>query len=240
MPFRPARVRTYVRMLTTNQKGAIAEQAIMLAAVRLDLPVYRPVHEHGRMDLVLEAAGRLWGVQCNWASLSEDRTHVVAGLRTSRRGPSGHVHRTYTASEIDLFALYCGELDRCFLLPISLFEGVGLVHLRLTPARNGQVACTNLADDFDFVGAIAQLGERVTGSHEVAGSSPASSISSGPFTAVGSNPFRNRLGYWMERVAGGDEILVTFRGKPRVRLVPATGRTTASPSPLAERSPPTE
>jgi antitoxin (DNA-binding transcriptional repressor) of toxin-antitoxin stability system len=38
---------------------------------------------------------------------------------------------------------------------------------------------------------------------------------------VGSNPFRDRLGYWMERAAGGEEILVTFRGKPRIRLAPA-------------------
>jgi prevent-host-death family protein len=37
---------------------------------------------------------------------------------------------------------------------------------------------------------------------------------------VGSNPFRDRLGYWLERVAKGDEILVTYRGKPRVRLTP--------------------
>jgi antitoxin (DNA-binding transcriptional repressor) of toxin-antitoxin stability system len=44
----------------------------------------------------------------------------------------------------------------------------------------------------------------------------------------------------MERAAGGEEILVTFRGKPRVRLVPASGGTTVSPSLLGEPSPPTE
>ena len=61
----------------------------------------------------------------------------------------------------------------------------------------------------------------MTGSHEVAGSSPASSTSpaDGPMT-VGSNPFREKLGYWMERVASGHEVLVTFRGKPRVLLSP--------------------
>jgi antitoxin (DNA-binding transcriptional repressor) of toxin-antitoxin stability system len=58
---------------------------------------------------------------------------------------------------------------------------------------------------------------------EVAGSSPASSTSldDPEPTTVGSNPFRDRLGYWMERVAGGEEVLVTFRGRPRVRLSPA-------------------
>jgi prevent-host-death family protein len=39
---------------------------------------------------------------------------------------------------------------------------------------------------------------------------------------VGSSPFRDRLGYWMDRVAAGEEILITRRGKPRMRLLPAT------------------
>jgi antitoxin (DNA-binding transcriptional repressor) of toxin-antitoxin stability system len=35
---------------------------------------------------------------------------------------------------------------------------------------------------------------------------------------VGSNPFRDRLGYWMDRGAAGDEIVITRHGKPRIRL----------------------
>ena len=212
----------------------------MLAAIRLGVPIYRPVNEHGRVDLVMDVAGRFWGVQTKWGGLSTDGSVVTAHLGTCRRSSNGWVHTTYDSSEIDLFAVYCGELDRCFLLPISLFEGTSYVHLRLTPPRNGQQACINLADDFDFVGAIAQLGERLRGTQEVAGSSPASSTSSGHPTEVGSNPFRDRLGYWMERVAGGEEILVTYRGKPRMRLVPASGETTATPPRLGEPLPPTE
>jgi prevent-host-death family protein len=40
---------------------------------------------------------------------------------------------------------------------------------------------------------------------------------------VGSNPFRDRLGYWMERAAAGDDVVVTFRGRPRVRLSAVVG-----------------
>jgi len=38
---------------------------------------------------------------------------------------------------------------------------------------------------------------------------------------VGANPFRDRFGYWMERAADGEEVLITRRGKPLVRLGPA-------------------
>ena len=70
------------------------------------------------------------------------------------------------------------------------------------------------------LGAIAQLGERVTGSHEVAGSSPASSISANP-KVVGANRFRNHFGRYMERAAAGGVFQVTRHGKPFVRITPA-------------------
>jgi prevent-host-death family protein len=46
-------------------------------------------------------------------------------------------------------------------------------------------------------------------------------LESAPLT-LGSNAFRDRLGYWMDRVAAGDNIVITRRGKPRIRLSPAT------------------
>jgi prevent-host-death family protein len=198
--------------------------------------VLRPIGEHGRSDLAFEIGDRLWRVQCKWGRL--DRGGDVIKVRTggSRCTPKSYVRTTYSERDVDLFGVYCGELDRCFLLPIELVAYRPEISLRLRPARNSQQACINLADDFDFVGAIAQLGERLSGTQEVAGSSPASSTSSpplltigsephpggsGPLT-VGSNPFRDRLGYWMDRVAAGEEVVITRRGRPRIRLSPAT------------------
>ena len=148
---------------------------------------------------------------------------VIVNTGGSRLSPGGYVRSTYTEAEIDLFGVYCGEIDRCFLMPASLAAGKHTQYLRLAPPRNNQRACITLASNFDFGGAIAQLGERCHGMAEVVGSSPTSST---PFkddpTIVGSNPFRDQLGYWMERVAAGEEVIVTHRGKPRIRLSPAT------------------
>ena len=47
--------RTFV--MNSNVKGAVAEQAIVLAATKLRIPVWPPVAEHGRADLVLEIGG---------------------------------------------------------------------------------------------------------------------------------------------------------------------------------------
>ena len=159
--------------LTPGRKGAIAETAIAAEAVALGLDVYRPVSEGGRYDLIIDTGPRLFRVQCKWAALRGDV--VVIGSRTSRLTPRGYVRTTYSAAEIDGVAAHCAALQRSFWLPIHLVERQGLVHLRLRPARNGQQQGLKWAAQYPL-GAIAQLGERVTGSHEVAGSSPASSI----------------------------------------------------------------
>jgi hypothetical protein len=58
--------------MTTDQKGAIAEAAIALAATKLHIDVYRPVAEGGRCDMILGVGNDLLRVQCKWASLAND------------------------------------------------------------------------------------------------------------------------------------------------------------------------
>ena len=82
---------------------------------------------------------------------------------------------TYGANEIDAIAAYCPELDACYYVPIQAIAEKTQVYLRLSPARNNQQTGVTMAADYRL-GAIAQLGERLAGSEEVAGSSPASSI----------------------------------------------------------------
>jgi hypothetical protein len=167
-------------MLTTNQKGAIAEAAIALAAVKLGIDVYSPLHEGGRYDLIFDLPGRLTRVQCKWAPRHGDV--VIVRCYSSRRNRDGLLRRIYGEGEIDAFAAYCPEIARCFFLPYELFVRRTQVQLRLGRPKNNQKLGVNWADDFDFdarlrrpSGAIAQLGERRYGIPKVAGSSPAGS-----------------------------------------------------------------
>jgi prevent-host-death family protein len=130
----------------------------------------------------------------------------------------------YSESEIDLVAVYCHELDRCYLLPIALVAGRRAIFLRLKPPRNGQRACINLASDFELPGAVAQLVEHQSGTLRARGSSPLSSTSPPETLHVGANQFRNHFGYYLERAADGHEVLVSRRGRPYVRLIPVEPR----------------
>jgi prevent-host-death family protein len=207
-----------------NLKGALAEAKIAAQAIELGIPVLRPVAEHGRYDLALEIGGHLLRVQCKWGRLIRGGSVISVNLQGSRHTPSGYVRTVYSAAELDFVAVYCGDLDRCYLVPIELVAGRGGIHLRLTPARNGQRACLNLAAEFEFAGAVAQWEERLRGTQEVTGSSPVSSTPTQDdpdFEIVGAHEFRNRFGWYMQRAAGGVEIRVERRGRPLVRLLPA-------------------
>jgi prevent-host-death family protein len=208
-------------MLSSNRKGAIAK--IAAAATELGIPVLRPIVEHGRYDLAFEIGSRILRVQCKWGSLNHDRAVVRVNLQTSWLSPAGYVLRPYSEDEIDLVAVYCGDLNRCYLLPCTLVAGRRAIHLRLTPPRNAQRASINLASEFEFSGAVAQLEERLNGIQEARGSNPLSSISLVDTAApvqTGSNEFRQRFGWYLERAAAGAEIHISRRGRPYARLLP--------------------
>jgi prevent-host-death family protein len=216
-----------VFVLSTDQKGGIAETAILAAATKLGVPVLRPVIEHARYDLAFEIGDRILRVQCKWGALSDDGAIIKVNLTSNWCTPTGYERRYYSADEIDLVAVYCNELDQCYLLPIALVAGRRGIQLRVTPPKNGQRACLNLSVDFELPGAVAQLEERLPGRQQARGSSPLSSTSPPAppdVLRVGAHEFRNHFGYYLERAADGHEVLVSRRGRPYVRLIPVEPR----------------
>jgi prevent-host-death family protein len=216
-----------VFVLSTNRKGAAAETKIAAAATELDIPVLRPITEHARYDLAFEIADRILRVQCKWGALDEEGAVIKVSLRSSWCTPTGYERRQYKPNEIDLVAVYCGDLDRCYLLPHELAVGRSGIWLRLTPPKNRQRASLNVAVDFEFPGAVAQLEEHLHGMEGARGSSPLSSTpspTSPEALHVGANQFRNHFGYYLEKAGEGHEVLVSRRGRPYVRLSPVEPR----------------
>ena len=161
-------------------------------------------------------------MQAKWGQLSEPNDVLIVHTSTSRHTPHGYVRTTYNAQEVDLIGVYCAATDRCFLIPISVGAGKRAVQLRLAPARNAQRACINLADDFDFEGAVAQLARAFGWQPKGQGfESPQLHSSEKAATTVGCDSFRDRFGYWLDRTVRGEQLVITRRGKPMAKLVPA-------------------
>jgi hypothetical protein len=159
--------------LTPSEKGAVAEIAFALEAVKLGFRVWRPLTEGGRCDLILGIDDRLVRVQCKLGV----RIGEVVSVRTvsSYRAPGGgYIRRAYSEEEVDAVGAYCDDTGKCYLVPIALAANRKQLYLRLSPTKNRQRVGVHLAEQYEL-GAIAQLGERLSGTQEAAGSSPASS-----------------------------------------------------------------
>jgi PD-(D/E)XK endonuclease len=171
---------TLDEVLTSDQKGAIAETAIVHAATKLGIDVYRPVAEGGRYDYIFDLPRALTRVQCKWAS--RDGNVLIVRCYSCRRAREGMRKRPYTPDEIDAIAAYSIELDRCYFLSLDEIYRQASILLRLAPTENNQRLKINWASDYEFEarlgrpqGAVAQLGERLTGSQKGTGSSPVGS-----------------------------------------------------------------
>jgi prevent-host-death family protein len=224
--------------MNPNLRGTVGEMAIALEATRLGVEVFKPLSEHSRCDLIFGIGDRLLRVQCKSARLSGQVLQI--NLVSSWHTPSGYVRNKYLPSEVDLVAAHCHELDRNYLIPFDrVEEGKSGIHFRLTPPKNGQRASIHFASEYELSGAVAQLGERRRGTPKATGSSPVSSTPStdvsGSEITVGAHEFRNKLGFWMQRVAAGEEMLITRRGRRYARLGPPDPQlATTGPAPASE------
>ena len=151
---RPGVTVPLLSMLTTNQKGAVAEAAVILECARLGVGVARPIADE-RYDLIVDLGPRLPRVQCKWAGRRGDV--VVVRCRRCRRGREGLIHRTYAPGEIDAIAAYSAATGHCYLLPYELSVNRADVQLRLAPPRNNQAKGIRWARDYEFAAKLEEL-----------------------------------------------------------------------------------
>ena len=123
-------------MLTTDQKGALAEAKIAAAAIELGIDVFRPLSEER-----VTTSSSIWVTSSFAFSARAAVLHgdvLAVPWYSARRNRDGFVKRPYTAGEIDVVAAYSPDLGQCFLLPIERFGTRTYVQLRLAPSRNNQ------------------------------------------------------------------------------------------------------
>ena len=124
-----------------NAKGAIAELKVATAATCLGIPVLRPRAEHGRYDLAFDIGRRILRIQCKWARRRGDV--IIVNLTSSYLTKTREVRASYGIDEIDAVAVYCADLDTCYLLPVELVAERRAIQLRVSPPKNAQIAALN-------------------------------------------------------------------------------------------------
>lgn len=145
-------LKTTIRsVLTSDQKGAIAEAAIAHAALELGVGVSKPLGDQ-RYDFIFDLGARLLRVQCKWACRHRDV--IVIPCYSARRNADGLLRRLYSRDEVDAFAAYCADVRRCYFLPFECVPPSGAVQLRLSHPRNNQKRRVRWAEQYEFAATL--------------------------------------------------------------------------------------
>jgi hypothetical protein len=137
--------------------GERSQLAIMLALDRLGYPVFVPLGENIRYDLVIDEGPRLARVQCKTGRLRGGSVRFKA-CSSYAHHPNPKILKRDYVDEIDYFAVYCVETKGVYLIPIEDVQARWECALRVEPTRNSQRRNIRPAPDYE----IARVGFRAT------------------------------------------------------------------------------
>lgn len=129
-------------MKNTTHKGNITTLKVATRLVELGKRVLYPLGEGYPYDLVYEEDnGKLLKVQCKTGLLDSGviKVRLVSILR------SGESKR-YSCNDVDVFGIYCPQLDKVYVFPNSEKASV---YLRIEPPKSNQGYDIVWAKDFE-------------------------------------------------------------------------------------------
>ncbi len=134
---------------TTNSIGNISEAAIVTRFLQLGYVVLTPHGRKQRYDLVIEdSEEQFWRVQCKTARIEDNGTVIAFDTANHSIALKDKRARHYR-EQCDFFAVYCGELNQIYLVPIDQV-GTTKANLRLVPAKNNQEKYVRWAKDYEI------------------------------------------------------------------------------------------
>jgi len=124
--------------------GQRSEGAILAQLVRHGYRILLPFGVNQRYDLVLENDGKFLKVQCKTGRLRE------GAIRFSSQSVQSNTSVTRLRNylgEVDLFAVYCPDNDRVYMIPVADVPLTGM-YLRVEKPRNGQRKRVRWAEEY--------------------------------------------------------------------------------------------
>ena len=135
--------------LNLKGKGDLAELMVAGDLLRRGYKIAIPYGEDCDFDLILVRDDRLERVQVKYTR--SDGSVICVRCR-SHSLTNGRVRRIkhYTAETIDVLAVFDQASERCYYIPQPLSWAMAdrMLHLRLTPAKNGQQRRTRPAAEY--------------------------------------------------------------------------------------------
>jgi hypothetical protein len=138
--------------VNTKQKGDIAEGHVLAAFLKAGKTVLMPFGDRNRYDLVVDEGGRFIRVQVKHGRIREGAVEFNTCSVSTDKGKV--VQRAYHG-EIDIFAVYCSENDKVYVVPVEAC-GSSNTRLRVDDKRQANQFALRRAADFEFRAPLAQ------------------------------------------------------------------------------------
>lgn len=107
-------------MTNTKDTGDTSESKVLARLIELGYEVWTPFGENTRADLIAEEPdGTLHKVQVKTGRTKQNGRIVRSGLNSTYRDASGVSQSKYSKDEIDSFAVYCPQVDRCYWIEVE-------------------------------------------------------------------------------------------------------------------------
>lgn len=115
---------------STKQKGDIAEQAVILKALRMGWEVARPIGDRLSYDLIIDINGKLVKIQVKSAWFDEVKQNYVVDNRRTKTNRRVIKRENYSSNDFDFAILYIEDLNVFYIMPIEAFLSYGSeIHL---------------------------------------------------------------------------------------------------------------
>jgi hypothetical protein len=108
--------------VSTKLKGDIAEQAVVLYALKRGWGVSVPVGDRMPYDLILDVAGNLVRVQVKSAWKDERSGNYCVDSRRAQTNRKVYKYSKYADNDFDFAVIYLEDLDVFYVMPSEVFN----------------------------------------------------------------------------------------------------------------------
>mgnify|MGYP006288098671 CR=1 FL=1 len=132
----------------TKSKGDLGVLKVKLDLVEQGFMLLNPETEHAPFDLVIYKDHSFRTVQVKYRSLNRRGTLQIA-FRSCYCNTQGTLFKEVPKDVIDIYAVYCPDVDRCYYFDPKLFNKS--ITLRVDTPSNNQKQGIHLAEMFEKV-----------------------------------------------------------------------------------------
>jgi hypothetical protein len=138
--------------MDTKLKGDIAEQAVVLQALKQGWGVLRPVGDRLPYDLVFDLGQQFVKIQVKAAWLDQPSQNYVVDNRRTKTNRRQMLRAAYQVTDFDFAIVYIDSLEVFYIFPAAVFISYGSeIHLVETEKRQRQPRSAAYRDRWDLI-----------------------------------------------------------------------------------------